>query len=204
MKQYKIILVGCLCLLMVVTFAPHLFVVTCEEDRTKISGMPCENPEQFQGWYETYEQETSEEETEQSIFTEEVESDQEIFETIEENEDETTLETEIETKSTIEEITSPQLTYLGQYRITFYDNCPACCGQWAYMGITNSGAPCRANHTIACGPEIPFGTIIYIEGLGTYVCEDRGVPSGCVDIYVNNHGEIPSWGVGYFNCYIVN
>ena len=98
----------------------------------------------------------------------------------------------------------PQLNYLGAYRITFYDDCPQCVGKWAYMGLTASGASCQANHTCACGSDIPFGTVIYIEGLGTYICEDRGVPSGCIDIYVNYHGEIPLWGVGYFNCYIIN
>lgn len=116
---------------------------------------------------------------------------------------ETETEAETEPETTIAETGSPQMIYLGAYRITFYDNCPACCGQWAYMGITNSGAPCQASHTIACGYDIPFGTVIYIEGLGTYVCEDRGVPSGCIDIYVNNHSEIPSWGCAYMNCYVV-
>lgn len=156
------IILACLCSLTLICCLSGFMVLNIEIEEEYISGMPCENPRQFQEWYETYEEET---------------------------------ESEIET---------PQLTPLGSYRITFYDDCPQCVGRWAYMGITASGAPCIANHTIACGPDIPFGTVIYIEGLGTYVCEDRGVGYGCIDIYVNNHGEIPSWGVGYFNCYIVN
>ena len=97
----------------------------------------------------------------------------------------------------------PQYTHVGQYRITFYCPGSCCCGKWAGGG-TASGVMPQANHTIACGEDIPFGTVIHIEGLGTYVCEDRGVPSGCIDIFVNSHAEIPSWGEAYLNTYIVS
>lgn len=106
-------------------------------------------------------------------------------------------------ETTIAETTLPQMTYLGNYRITFYCPGACCCGKWA-GGHCESGVYPTTNHTIACGPDIPFGTVIYVEGMGTYVCEDRGVPSGCIDIFVNTHAEIPSWGLAYFDCYIVN
>lgn len=89
---------------------------------------------------------------------------------------------------------------LGSYRVTFYCGCSSCCGQWA-GGPTASGAYPTANYTCACGDDIPFGTILQIEGLGTYICEDRGVGNECIDIYVNDYSEIPSWGMDYLNVY---
>lgn len=95
------------------------------------------------------------------------------------------------------------MTYLGDYRVTFYCACSSCCGPYA-NGITASGNLVQANHTCACGSDIPFGTKLYVEGLGYYICEDRGVGSGCIDIYVNDHSEIPSWGMDYIATYLVN
>lgn len=102
----------------------------------------------------------------------------------------------------MENINKQQKTYLGEYRITFYCGGSCCCGEWA-GSPTASGVMPQANHTCACGSDIPYGTTIYIEGLGYYVCEDRGVGSECVDIYVNNHSEIPSWGLAYIATYQV-
>lgn len=99
-------------------------------------------------------------------------------------------------------IVEQQRTYLGEYRVTFYCNCSSCCGEWA-GSPTASGVYPTANHTCACGDDIPFGTQLYVQGLGHYICEDRGVGSGCIDIYVNNHDEIPSWGLAYIKTYKV-
>ena len=99
--------------------------------------------------------------------------------------------------------TKINMIYVGSYRVTFYCSCEQCCGKWAGGG-TASGVWPTANHTCACGDSIPFGTILYVEGLGYYVCEDRGVPDNCIDIYVNNHSEIPSWGMAYLATYIVS
>ncbi len=93
--------------------------------------------------------------------------------------------------------------YLGQYRITFYCNCSSCCGQWA-GGPTSSGVYPTAQHTCACGEEFSFGTQIQIQELGTYVCEDRGVSNGQIDIFVNNHSQIPSWGLAYLKTYKIS
>ena len=90
--------------------------------------------------------------------------------------------------------------YIGQYRVTFYCGCSSCCGQWS-DGLTASGVPPTVSRTCACSEEIPFGTKIYIDGLGTYRCQDRGVSSKCIDIYVDNHSDIPSWGLAYLDAY---
>lgn len=103
----------------------------------------------------------------------------------------------------IEQPNNSGMTYLGAYRVTFYCPCAQCCGQWAGYNSTASGVPPTANHTAACGSDIPFGTTLYVDGLGYYVCEDRGVGSGCIDIFVNDHSEIPEWGMGYLDTYLV-
>lgn len=64
------------------------------------------------------------------------------------------------------------MTYLGRYWITGYDICEECCGKTD--GITASGAVAQVGRTIAAPREIPFGTTLYIEGIGERVVEDRG------------------------------
>ena len=49
---------------------------------------------------------------------------------------------------------------------------------------------------------IDFGTEIYIDGLGYFVVEDRGVSSECVDVAVNSTSEAYAL-TGYENVYIV-
>ena len=93
--------------------------------------------------------------------------------------------------------------YLGEYTITFYDLCPECTGPWYGMNTTASGRDPVPWYTVAAGPSLPFGTVIYIEGFGTFEVMDRGVSDGCIDILVNNHSEIPSYGMTTASVYIV-
>ncbi len=95
------------------------------------------------------------------------------------------------------------LTYVGDWTVTFYDDCPECVGQYAGMMQTASGNVPTAGWTVAAGPSYPFGTILYIEGFGYYEVQDRGVSDGWVDIYVNDHSEIPSYGMTSAAVYIV-
>ena len=90
--------------------------------------------------------------------------------------------------------------YLGEYMITFYCPCEICCGEWA-TGCTASGVLATPNHTIAC--DLPFGTVVEIEGLGTYVVEDRGVSGAQIDVFVTDHQEALNLGVQYRDVYIL-
>ena len=93
------------------------------------------------------------------------------------------------------------LIYQGEFLVTFYDDCEACCVRAG--ATTASGVYPTAGHTIAVdGYE--FGTVLYIEGFGYYVVEDRGVPYGMIDIYVNDHSEIPSYGITTASVYLVS
>ena len=95
------------------------------------------------------------------------------------------------------------LTYAGEWTITFYCDCPECCGQWSGMNSTASGQPPIPWYTVAAGYSYPFGTILYIDGFGYFEVMDRGVSDGWADIFVNNHGEIPSYGMTTTSVYIV-
>lgn len=95
------------------------------------------------------------------------------------------------------------LVYIGDWTVTFYCQCEQCCGKWAWSNSTASGAVPQAGWTVAAGPSYPFGTILEIEGFGTYEVQDRGVPDGWVDIYVNSHDEIPSYGMTTTSVYVM-
>jgi 3D (Asp-Asp-Asp) domain-containing protein len=49
-------------------------------------------------------------------------------------------------------------------------------------GITSSGEMAVPGETCAMSEEVPYGTMVYIEGLGVYRVNDRGVGTCTVDI----------------------
>jgi 3D (Asp-Asp-Asp) domain-containing protein len=80
--------------------------------------------------------------------------------------------------------------YLGEYRITYYCNCSICCGQYAGMNKTASGATPVEGITIAADKSIPFGTRLKING-HIYTVQDRGgaITGNHIDIYMNSHSD---------------
>ena len=91
--------------------------------------------------------------------------------------------------------------YLGNWVITAYCPCEECCGSWAY-GATASGVMPQAWHTVAVY-DLPFGTEIYIDGLGTFTGEDRGVGEMWVDVFVDSHDEALAFGMQEREVYLV-
>jgi len=63
-------------------------------------------------------------------------------------------------------------------------------------GITASGLKVKEKRTLACPPQFPFGVKIKIDGMGIYVCEDRGgaIKGNHFDIYVENKSEAFAFG----------
>jgi len=63
-------------------------------------------------------------------------------------------------------------------------------------GITASGLVVKENETIACPPQFPFGTKIAIEGMGTYICQDRGgaIKGNHIDIYMETKAQAFAFG----------
>ena len=101
----------------------------------------------------------------------------------------------------IAETAAEGMEYLGDWTISFYCPCSFCCGQWA-GGATASGVMPSAWWTAATG-DLPFGTIVYVDGLGTFEVQDRGTGYGWLDVFVGDHGEALANGLQYRSVYIV-
>lgn len=69
----------------------------------------------------------------------------------------------------------------------------------AYSGdtITATGTVPKVGRTIAVDPKvIPYGSQVYIEGMGTYIAEDCGgaVKGNIIDIFMSSKEECREWG----------
>lgn len=94
-------------------------------------------------------------------------------------------------ETAVEVVAEPsQPVSLGEFRITYYDCCEQCCGQWATYHTTFTGTTPTENHTVAVDPSIiPLGTKLIIWG-EEYIAEDTGAFQGrIIDIYVNDHNK---------------
>ena len=84
---------------------------------------------------------------------------------------------------TAEEQVEPEMEYAGDYRVTayaFYEG-----GGENYY--TASGAEPTPYYTVATGAEFPFGTVLYIEGLGYVEVQDRGgFGPGIIDYHIGD------------------
>ncbi len=98
------------------------------------------------------------------------------------------------------------LVSLGEFKITVYDACEYCSGEWG----TQLARPCSdghsaiENHTVAVDPEIiPYGTKLLIDGI-EYVAEDCGgaVKGNIIDVYVEDCEN--SFGRKYSEVFIIN
>jgi len=88
---------------------------------------------------------------------------------------------------------------MGEFVVTFYDNCKVCCGKdesHPAYGITASGERARRGY-IACN-WLPFGTVLEVEGLGIFTVKDWGAkslfgtpkkPIKHIDVWVTSHAE---------------
>ncbi len=91
------------------------------------------------------------------------------------------------------------------YTVTAYCPGACCCGEHA-DGITASGYPAEG-FIIAAPPEIPFGTIIPIDGYSDKaVVRDRGGAfkngSRKLDILFSTHQQALEWGVWEIEVYV--
>lgn len=100
------------------------------------------------------------------------------------------------------------LTYAGSFSCTAY-----CAEEYAHIcgeghGITSSGAKVQPGVTVAADTSIlPYGTVVYIEGVGLRVVQDTGsaVVGNKLDVAVNTHAEALSWsGWGSRRVWIVS
>jgi 3D (Asp-Asp-Asp) domain-containing protein len=80
------------------------------------------------------------------------------------------------------------------YVITAYCACVQCCGKTD--GITASGVEAVDGVTVAMDKSIPFGTKIYIDGVGERIVQDRGgaIKGNRIDLYFESHQEALNFG----------
>lgn len=91
----------------------------------------------------------------------------------------------------------PQKKSLGVFTVTAYCSCEQCCGEWA-DGYTFTGDKATEGITVATYPDqIPLGTEIEIEGVGTRIAQDIGgsIYENRIDLYMSSHSEALEWGV---------
>lgn len=63
-------------------------------------------------------------------------------------------------------------------------------------GITASGKHVQEGITIACPPELEFGTKVHIENVGERICYDRGgaIQGKRIDVYMENLHDALEFG----------
>ena len=95
----------------------------------------------------------------------------------------------------------PQRKYLGRYSIYAYCPCVKCCGKT--NGITASGTVATEGRTIAA--NLPFGTKLYIDGIGERIVEDRGggIKGKTIDLFMSDHNSALQFGVRKLDVYEV-
>lgn len=92
------------------------------------------------------------------------------------------------------EIETVQQSVAESYVITAYCPCAKCCGK--NDGITASGVKAVEGVTVAMDKSIPFGTKIYIDGVGERIVQDRGgaIKGNRIDLYFIDHQSALNFG----------
>ncbi len=91
-------------------------------------------------------------------------------------------------------IETAEQVYFESYVITAYCPCVKCCGKTD--GITASDVTAVEGVTVATDKSIPFGTKVYIDGVGERIVQDRGgaIKGNRIDLYFDSHEKALEFG----------
>jgi 3D (Asp-Asp-Asp) domain-containing protein len=86
---------------------------------------------------------------------------------------------------------------MGEYRITGYCPCAICCGKSDGITADGTNAPGFKGRLAAAPKDMPFGTKLWIEGVGVVEVHDRGkaIKGARLELFFQKHGEALQWGV---------
>lgn len=87
--------------------------------------------------------------------------------------------------------------YLGNWKTTAYT--------WTGYRCADGSWP-QSGYSAACN-SLPFGTEVYVSGVGKLTITDRGpssMPGEWLDIYMDSYSECVQYGVQYHDVYLVN
>lgn len=93
---------------------------------------------------------------------------------------------------------------MGEFLITAYCPCYGC--SEGYGRTTSTGHRATSSRTIAVDPRvIPYGSKVYIKGLGEFVAEDCGgdVKGNHIDIFFDYHSITDEFGRKFRKVYII-
>lgn len=84
-------------------------------------------------------------------------------------------------------------------------------GEWHITAYAYTGSPCangeypETGRTVACN-SLPFGTQVYIDGVGFRTVTDRGpdsMGSEWIDLYLGDYAECVQWGSQYRKVWVM-
>ena len=116
---------------------------------------------------------------------------------------------EVEVENIIEPVS---MRKVGAFKLTAYCPCSKCCDQWGASpeGKHGSlGVGVYQGVTFAVDPKvIPYGTKMYVEGVGVGIATDCGgaIKKNRIDVYFTDHNEALVFGTGggyAHNVYII-
>jgi 3D (Asp-Asp-Asp) domain-containing protein len=90
------------------------------------------------------------------------------------------------------------MVYGETYTVTAYCPCKICCGKWfSPRPRTASGQVPKDGITCAAPRRIPFGTRLYIQGVGERIVQDRLAKrfDSRIDIFMSNHTNAVRFGI---------
>lgn len=114
------------------------------------------------------------------------------------------VEVEVEQKIIKEKIITPfKLKEIGNFKLTAYCPCKKCCEKYAAPALNKTGAIGTGVYegiAVAVDPrKIPYGTKLYIEGVGVRIAVDCGgaIKGNRLDVYYATHNDALESGLGY-------